>query len=79
MAIAKIITDGNTQIVRLPIGYHFDCDEVEVKQVGSEIRLAPKSDKASELLEALTGFSDDFAAIVEEAHNNFIPSKREEL
>lgn len=79
MATAKIISDGNTQMIRLPIGYHFDCDEVDIRQIGSEIRLAPKSDKSSELLEALTGFSDDLASIVEEAHNNFIPSKREEL
>lgn len=79
MATAKIITDGNSQVVRLPVGYRFDCDEVEVRQVGSEIRLAPKVNESAELLEALTGFSDDFADIVEEAHNNFIPSKREEL
>lgn len=79
MATAKIITDGNTQMVRLPVGYRFDCDEVEVQQIGSEIRLAPKSNRSAELLEALTGFSNDFADIVEEAHNNFIPSKRKEL
>ncbi len=79
MATAKIIFDGNTQMVRLPIGYRFDCDEVEVRKVGSEIRLAPKSDKGSELLAILAGFSDDFSSIVEEAHNNIIPSKREEL
>lgn len=47
MAVAKIITDGNTQMVQLPLGYHFDCDEVEVQQVGTEIRLAPKSDKGA--------------------------------
>lgn len=79
MATAKVITDGNTQMIKLPTGYHFDCDEVDIQQIGQEIRISPKSDKGLELLEVLGGFSDDFAGIVEEAHNNFIPSKREEL
>lgn len=79
MAIAKITTDGDTQIVRLPIGFHFDCDEVEVEKIGSVIRLVPQKSSSTELLEALTGFSDDFADIVDEAHNSFAPSKREEL
>lgn len=79
MAIARVINDGDTQIVRLPIGFRFDCDEVEVEQIGSVIRLAPQKSTKEELLDALTGFSDDFADIVEDAHNNFVSSKREEL
>lgn len=44
MAIAKIITEGNTQKIILPEGCHFfDCDEAEVEMIGSEIRLAPKA------------------------------------
>ena len=58
MAIAKIITDGDTQTIILPTGYHlFDCDEAEVQKVGSEIRLAPKIDRSKQLLDALTGWT----------------------
>lgn len=46
MAIAKIITEGNTQKIILPEGCRFfDCDEAEVEMIGTEIRLAPKSDE----------------------------------
>lgn len=44
MAVAKIITEGNTQTIILPEGcLFFDCDEAEVEKVGSEIRLSPKT------------------------------------
>ncbi|MDE7229451.1 MAG: hypothetical protein K2N56_03130 [Oscillospiraceae bacterium] len=43
MAIAKIITERNTQKVILPEGFHFDCSEVEVQRNGTGIILIPKS------------------------------------
>ncbi len=50
MAIAKIITEGNTQKVILPEGFHFDCTEVEVQRIGTCIQIMPKKDITSEKL-----------------------------
>lgn len=47
MATAKIITDGNTQMVVLPENFHFDCSEVELQKVGAYIQIAPARKNAA--------------------------------
>ncbi len=81
MAIAKIITDGNTQMIILPEGFRFDCDEVEVSRSDSCVRItpAPKSVMSKELIDILTGFTDDVADTIEDAKKNFTQSEREQL
>ena len=37
----KIFTSGNSQAVRIPKKYRFDCDEVMISQRGDELVLTP--------------------------------------
>ncbi|MBN9072452.1 MAG: AbrB/MazE/SpoVT family DNA-binding domain-containing protein [Rhizobiales bacterium] len=37
--IAKVFRSGNSQAVRLPMGFHFDVDEVEVSREGDAVVL----------------------------------------
>ncbi len=87
MAIAKILTDGNTQIMVIPNNLHLNCNEVEVSQVGLELRVVPvaaeKADKGFEKflnsISELGEFPNDVLETIEDARRNEVPSKREAL
>lgn len=87
MAIAKILTDGNTQIMVIPNDLHLNCDKVEISQVGLELRVVPmsaeKTDKGFEKflksISELGEFPNDVLETIEEARRNEVPSKREAL
>lgn len=87
MARAKILTDGNTQIMIIPDDLHLSCSEVEINQVGTELRVvpmaAPKNDMGFEKflksVSELGEFPDDVLETIEEARRNEVPSKREAL
>ncbi len=64
--LAKVVRSGKSQAVRLPEGFRFAVDEVEVSREGDAVILRPhpKTEPAwSSLRAALArGVSDDFMA-----------------
>ncbi len=60
MKTAKIFMNGQSQAVRLPKEYRFNCDEVLVKKTASALILIPKTGSWDILLDSLNQFSDDF-------------------
>lgn len=64
--IAKVFRSGNSQAVRLPKGFRFDVDEVEVSREGDALILRPHrgaSGPWASLRAAIDrGFSDDYMA-----------------
>ena len=46
MEIATVITEGETQTVRLPRGYHLPTPTVQVRQEGAAIVLEPMKPQA---------------------------------
>lgn len=68
MDFAKVINDEEGQLLRLPKGYHFDCDEVVIKRIGSRlISVYSKNDAKEIFRESLNeGFSEDCITAIEE-------------
>ncbi len=64
--IAKVFRSGNSQAVRLPKGFRFDVDEVEVSREGDALILRPKQGVgqrwASLRAAVARGVSEDFLA-----------------
>jgi len=60
MEVAKILSEGETQLVELPKGFRFDEDEVFVNRVGDTLILVPKQRNVKGMLETLNLFTDDF-------------------
>lgn len=63
-ATAKIITDGNSQAIRLPKEFKFENqEELYIKKVGDGVLLLPKKEKQDswdEFFDQLKNFPDDF-------------------
>ena len=72
--IAKIIKDGQSQIVQLPQKFHFDTDEVVVQKLGEALILVPKEAVWQTFMSGLYGFTDD---IFEEGRDQGIQEERE--
>ncbi len=68
MDFAKVINDEEGQLLRLPKGYRFDCDEVVIKRIGSRlISVYSKNDAKEIFRESLDGgFSEDCITAIEE-------------
>lgn len=62
METAKIFMNGQSQAVRLPKEFRFDCDEVIVKKQGKMVILIDKKDMWDNFLDGVNGFTDDFMA-----------------
>jgi len=76
MATTRIFKSGNSQAVRLPKGYRFDVDEVEILRRGNEIVLRKPAADLGRAFELLTSLPDDaFAGKREDAP----PQKRKAL
>ena len=60
MEVAKVFTDGNSQVIRLPDGCAFLDDEVFVNRIGDIIILAPKGSPWNSMIASLDMFTDDF-------------------
>lgn len=41
MLTAKVVQDGDDQIIVLPDGFRFDCEEVLIEKVGNALILRP--------------------------------------
>jgi antitoxin VapB len=75
-AIAKVIRDGDSQLVLLPKEFWFDDDEVRIKQIGPAIVIFPK-DAAWDLRVSAVGKADD--DFMRNRDQPAEPDKREEL
>jgi antitoxin VapB len=61
MQTATVITQGSSQSVQLPEGFHIDGNEVYVKHLGKSLLLIPKdADPWDVLADSLDQFTDDF-------------------
>ena len=60
MNTARIFKSGNSQAVRLPKDFRFSISEVEIFRRGDEVVLREKRRSATEILEILESFSEDF-------------------
>lgn len=60
MATVKVFESGNSQAVRLPREYRFDCTEVGIIKVGEAVLLYPTNRAYETFVEGLNSFSNDF-------------------
>lgn len=58
--MAKVFSNGESQMVLLPKGFRIDSENVVVKQVGNKLVLLPVGETLSGILESLDMFTDDF-------------------
>ncbi len=57
---AQLFQDGQTQVVRLPLGFQIRGQQVYLKKVGNVILLIPENNPWQVLFDSLDLFSDDF-------------------
>jgi len=76
MYTAKIITDGDTQVVVLPEEIRFTCDEVLVNRIGDVVVLFPPEKDWDILAQSLNDVSADF---MEERDQGGAAEERESL
>lgn len=63
MRTATVTTQGASQSVQLPEGFHIDGNEVYVKHLGKSVLLIPKNADPWDLMaDSLDGFTDDYIA-----------------
>jgi antitoxin VapB len=75
MKTAKVLQKGHSQFVKLPKPFHFNSQQVFIKQVGQTVVLIPTDHPWDSLFNSLTKFSEDFMATREQP----LPQVREEL
>jgi antitoxin VapB len=62
MESATVITEGNTQTIKLPREFHVDEKEFFVKRMGSSLVLLAKENPWELFNQSLNDFNDDFFA-----------------
>jgi antitoxin VapB len=72
----RIDRSGTGQSVRLPDGFQFDVDEVEILRRGDEVILRKKPENLREAFDLLASMPDDYFA---EGRQDPVPEKREAL
>ena len=77
MSFTKVFQSGNSQAVRLPKRFHFNCKEVEIFRRGNEIILRERQAKAkaTDIFDLLARLPDDF---MKEGRQDPPPEKRED-
>lgn len=60
MEVAKIFSEGETQLVALPKNFRFNDGEVFINRIGDALILLPKEKTLSGTLAALNFFTEDF-------------------
>jgi antitoxin VapB len=60
MRTAKLFKNGQSQAVRLPKEFRFDCESVFIKKTGNVVMLIPMANSWGSLLGSLDSFTPDF-------------------
>ena len=60
MPVTKVFRSGNSQAVRIPQGFRFHSDEVEILRRGEEIVLRERPRSLARAFDLLAGLSADF-------------------
>jgi antitoxin VapB len=60
MATTKVFRSGNSQAVRIPRQFQFDCEEVEILRRGNEVVLRQRPRNLAQAFDLLAGLSADF-------------------
>ena len=60
MEVAKVFSEGETQLIALPKNFRFDDEEVFINRVGDAVILLPKEKSLAGTLTALELFTEDF-------------------
>lgn len=76
MTTIKIDRTGESQSVRLPEGFQFDVDEVEILRRGDEIILRKKPENLREAFDLLASMPEDY---FDEGRRDPPPEAREAL
>ena len=65
--ISRVFMNGNSQAVRIPQEFRFDASRVEIsRNADGDLVLHPvPTDRGAALLDALSGFDDEFVALLE--------------
>lgn len=58
--IAKIFMNGRSQAIRLPKDFRFECDEVYLRKIGSDVVISSKKPTWDEFFNQKSAFDDDF-------------------
>lgn len=74
MKMTKVFKSGNSQAVRLPVGFQVSSDEVEIFKRNDEIVIRERPKNLAKAFELLTQFPDDF---FEEGRDDALPQERE--
>jgi antitoxin VapB len=70
--VSRVFMNGNSQAVRIPRQLRLDTGKVEISRNEAGdlvIHPLPKA-RGTALLEALSGFDDDYATLLEEDHRD---------
>jgi antitoxin VapB len=62
MKAAKLLKNGESQVVRLPKEFWFEGDEVLIKKAGNAVVLLPRKKSWDSLVDSLGQFTSDFMA-----------------
>ena len=60
METAKIIKNGDENMVVLPKDFNLNNDEVLIRRIGNMIMLVPKEKALQTFMDGLNGFTEDF-------------------
>ncbi|MGF1642154.1 MAG: antitoxin [Thiotrichales bacterium] len=80
--ISKVFSNGNSQAVRIPREFRMSASRVEISRTpqGDLVIHPIPTDRGAALLEALSGFDDEFVALLEEDRGEPLPvQEREDL
>ncbi len=73
MQTAKIVNNGNNQVVFLPKEFYFDTTEVYISKQGDTLIISPKKSNWDTFFDSPSAFDDDFLQDREDT----LPQERE--
>jgi antitoxin VapB len=78
--ISRVFMNGNSQAVRIPQEFRLDASRVEISrnEHGDLVIHPVPADRGAALLEALAGFDDEFAGLLQEDRRDQSPMQDRE-